>query len=209
MTRRGTAGLSGVTVVDPLTVQITLSRPDATFLHVMAINFSSVVPKEAVEEFGADFGKHPVGTGAYKMTEWTLGQRLVFEKNPDYWMPGVPYLDQVVFEVGQEPVVALLRLQNGEVDVPGDGIPPAKFTEVMADPAQAARVVQGGQLHTGYITLNVTIPPFDNAGRAQGREYGDQQGPCGADHQRPRGACDAAAAAVDARLYRRLCGLCL
>ncbi|MFZ1727468.1 MAG: ABC transporter substrate-binding protein [Albidovulum sp.] len=158
----GDAGLSGVTVVDPLTVQITLSRPDATFLHVMAINFSSVVPKEAVEEFGADFGKHPVGTGAYKMTEWTLGQRLVFEKNPDFWMPGVPYLDQIVFEVGQEPVVALLRLQNGEVDVPGDGIPPAKFTEVMADPAQAARVVQGGQLHTGYITLNVTIPPFDN-----------------------------------------------
>ena len=157
----GDAGLSGVTVVDPLTVQITLSRPDATFLHVMAINFSSVVPKEAVEEFGADFGKHPVGTGAYKMTEWTLGQRLVFEKNTDFWMPGVPYLDQIVFEVGQEPVVALLRLQNGEVDVPGDGIPPAKFTEVMADPAQAARVVQGGQLHTGYITLNVTTPPFD------------------------------------------------
>ena len=157
----GDAGLSGVQVVDPLTVQVTLSRPDATFLHVMAINFSSVVPKEAVEEFGADFGKHPVGTGAFKMTEWTLGQRLVFEKNPDFWMPGVPYLDQVVFEVGQEPVVALLRLQNGEVDVPGDGIPPAKFTEVMGDPAQAARVVQGGQLHTGYITLNVTTPPFD------------------------------------------------
>jgi ABC-type transport system substrate-binding protein len=64
--------------------------------------------------------------------------------------------------VGQEPVVALLRLQNGEVDVPGDGIPPAKFVEVMGDPAQAARVVQGGQLHTGYITLNVTTPPFDN-----------------------------------------------
>ncbi|MGV8952084.1 MAG: ABC transporter substrate-binding protein, partial [Cypionkella sp.] len=85
----------------------------------------------------------------------------VFEKNADYWRAGVPYLDNVVFEVGQEPIVALLRLQNGEVDVPGDGIPPAKFTEVMGDPAQAARVVVGGQLQTGYITLNVTMPPFD------------------------------------------------
>ena len=103
----------------------------------------------------------PVGTGAFKLAEWTLGQRLVFEKNADYWRAGVPFLDSVVFEVGQEPVVALLRLQNGEVDVPGDGIPPAKFQEVMADPAQAARVVVGGQLHTGYITLNVTTPPFD------------------------------------------------
>ncbi|WP_343081014.1 ABC transporter substrate-binding protein [Ostreiculturibacter nitratireducens] len=158
----GPDGLSGVEVVDPATVKITLSRPDATFLHVMALNFASVVAKEAVDEAGADFGKKPVGTGAFKLGEWTLGQRLVFEKNADYWRDGVPYLDSVVFEVGQEPVVALLRLQNGEVDVPGDGIPPAKFTEVMGDPAQAARVVQGGQLHTGYITLNVTIPPFDN-----------------------------------------------
>lgn len=157
----GPGGLSGVEVVDPLTVKITLSRPDATFLHVMALNFASVVPKEAVDEYGADFGKHPVGTGAFKLAEWTLGQRLVFEKNADYWRPGVPYLDGVTFEVGQEPVVALLRLQKGEVDVPGDGIPPAKFQEVMADPAQKARVVVGGQLHTGYITMNVTKPPFD------------------------------------------------
>lgn len=157
----GDAGLSGVKVIDPQTVEITLSRPDATFLHVMALNFASVVPKEAVDAAGDDFGKQPVGTGAYKLAEWTLGQRLVFEKNADYWRAGVPYLDSIVFEVGQEPVVALLRLQNGEVDVPGDGIPPAKFQEVMADPAQAERVVVGGQLHTGYITLNVTTPPFD------------------------------------------------
>ena len=153
--------LSGVRVVDPGTVEITLSRPDATFLHVMALNFASVVPKEAVEEFGADFGKNPVGTGAFRLGEWTIGQRLVFEKNADYWREGVPYLDRLTFEVGQEPIVALLRLQNGEVDVPGDGIPPAKFQEVMADPEQAARVVEGGQLHTGYITMNVNIPPLD------------------------------------------------
>ncbi|WP_343502171.1 ABC transporter substrate-binding protein [Alloyangia pacifica] len=153
--------LAGVEVVDPSTVKITLSRPDATFLHVMALNFASVVPQEAVAEHGTDFGKHPVGTGAFKLGEWTIGQRLVFEKNEDYWRDGVPYLDGVTFEVGQEPIVALLRLQNGEVDVPGDGIPPAKFQEVMGDPAQAARVVEGGQLHTGYITLNVGIEPLD------------------------------------------------
>ena len=154
--------LDGVKVVDPSTVEITLSRPDATFLHVMALNFASIVPKEAVDAAGGDFGKKPVGTGAFKLAEWTIGQRLVFEKNPDYWREGIPYLDHITFEVGQEPIVALLRLQNGEVDVPGDGIPPAKFVEVMADPEQAARVVVGGQLQTGYITMNVKIPPFDN-----------------------------------------------
>src|SRR5262245_37266029 len=77
-----------ITVVDPLTIKFDLSRPDATFLHVMAINFAHVVPKEEVEKYGADFGHHPVGSGAFKMTDWTLGQRLVLEKNPDYWHKG-------------------------------------------------------------------------------------------------------------------------
>lgn len=121
-----------------------------------------VVPKEEVEKYGADFGKHPVGTGAFKLAEWTLGQRIVFERNADYWHKGLPHLDKITFEIGQEPIVALLRLQKGEIDVPGDGIPPAKFQEVMADPAQKARVVEGGQLHTGYVTMNTTMAPFDN-----------------------------------------------
>jgi peptide/nickel transport system substrate-binding protein len=129
--------LSGIEVVDPHTIRFTLSRPDATFLHVMAINFSFAVPKEAVEEHGQDFGKNPVGTGAYQMTDWTLGQRVVYERNPDYYRDGLPKLDQIVFEVGQEPLVALLRLQRGEVDILGDGIPPAKFLEVKDDPANA------------------------------------------------------------------------
>lgn len=153
--------VAGVSAPDDATVVFHLTRPDATFLHIMAINFSFVVPKEVVEAEGDDFGKKPVGTGAYKLTEWTLGQRLVFEKNPDYYIPGIPYLDSFTVEVGQDPVVALLRVQSDEVDLPGDGVPPAKFVEVMSDPAQAALVVEGGQLQTGYVTMNVTQPPFD------------------------------------------------
>lgn len=155
-------GLSGVEVVDDYTVKITLSRPDATFLHVMAMNFASVVPKEAVEEFGEDFGTHPVGTGAYKMTEWTRGQHLTFEANKDYYDSNLPYLDKITFEVGQEPIVALLRLERGEVDIAGDGIPPAKFLSIKNDPDYADQIVEGDQLHTGYITLNVKMKPFDN-----------------------------------------------
>lgn len=156
-----TESLSGVTVIDPYTVKIELSRPDATFLHVMAINFSSIVPKEAVEKWGADFGKHPVGTGAFSLQDWTLGQHLVFKRNASYWRAGVPKLDQITFEVGQEPIVALLRLQRGEADIPGDGIPPAKFLEVIKDAQYKDLIIEGGQLHTGYVTMNVKMPPFD------------------------------------------------
>jgi ABC-type transport system substrate-binding protein len=96
------------------------------------------------------------------MTEWTLGQRVVFERNPDYYRPGIPYLDKVVFEVGQDPTVALLRLQKGEVDVLGDPIPSAQFLDVVNDPANKDLIVEGNLLHTGYVTINVTTPPLDN-----------------------------------------------
>ncbi|MDR6290963.1 MULTISPECIES: ABC transporter substrate-binding protein [Inquilinus] len=154
--------LSGIETPDDYTVVFHLTRPDAPFLHKMALNFSHVVPKEEVEKYGADFGKHPVGTGAYKLAEWTLGQRIVFERNPDYFHKGLPHLDKIVFEVGQEPVVALLRLQRGEVDIAGDGIPPAKFLEVMQDPTYKGLIIQGSQLHTGYVTMNVKAKPFDD-----------------------------------------------
>jgi peptide/nickel transport system substrate-binding protein len=153
--------LSGVTAPDAQTVVIELTRPDATFLQVMAINFSFVVPKEEVEKYGADFGRNPVGTGAYKMTEWLLGQRVVFERNKDYYRQGSPYIDKITFEVGQEPTVALLRLQRGEVDVLGDPIPSAQFLDVVNDPANKDLIVKGNLLHTGYLTMNVNTPPFD------------------------------------------------
>jgi len=162
MVAGSTAELSGMTVIDPYTLKIELSSPDATFLHVMAINFAFAVPKEEVEKYGQDFGKHPVGTGAFKMKEWKLGQHVVYERNTDYYKAGLPRLDKIVFEVGQEPTVALLRLQRGEVDILGDGIPPARFLQVKNDPQNAGLIIEGGQLHTGYVSMNVRIKPFDN-----------------------------------------------
>jgi peptide/nickel transport system substrate-binding protein/oligopeptide transport system substrate-binding protein len=155
--------LSGLTEVDRYTAKIELSQPDATFLHVLALNFASVVPKEEVTKAGGDFGKHPVGSGAFKLAEWSLGQRLVLERNKNYFKPGLPYLDKIAFEVGQEPLVALLRMQRGEVDIPGDGIPPAKFLEVMKDPQYKGLVVAGQQLATSYLAMKTTIKPFDDA----------------------------------------------
>lgn len=154
--------LSGITTPDDYTVIINLSQPDATFLHIVAINFAFAVPREEIDKYGLDFGRNPVGTGAYKMTEWLLGQRVVFERNVDYFRKGSPYLDKITFEVGQDPSVSLLRLKRGEVDVLGDPIPSANFLQEKNDPANADLIVEGGLLHTGYITMNTTEPPFDN-----------------------------------------------
>ncbi len=201
--------LEGVTVVDPSTIKFELSRPDATFLHVMAINFAHVVPKEEVDKYGADFGKNPVGTGAYKLAEWTLGQRLVFERNADYWHKGLPYLDKITFEIGQEPIVALLRLQKGEVDVPGDSIPPAKFQEVMADPGPEGARRRGRPASHRLHHHEHDDGALRQRQGAPGGQHGDQQGPHRPADQQPRGAGQPAAAAVDAGLRQGVQGLCL
>lgn len=153
--------VKGITVVDPYTVKFTLSRPDATFLHVMAINFSSVVPKEVADKLGKDFGKNVVGSGAFSMASWKLGQELVLKKNPDYFIKGVPKLDQITFQVGLEPMTAILKLEKGEADFAGDGIPPAKFLQIRNDPKFKDLIIEGGQLQTSYITMNVQMKPFD------------------------------------------------
>ncbi|SES28181.1 ABC transporter substrate-binding protein [Rhizobium sp. NFR03] len=154
--------LEGIEVPDDATVVFHLSRPDATFLHVLAINFASVVPKEAVKAAAGDFGKSPVGSGTFVLKEWVIGQRLVFERNPAYFVKDMPHIDRFTVEVGQEPLVALLRLQKGEVDIAGDGIPPAKFLEIRNAPDGADMIVDGEQLHTGYVTLNTKVKPFDD-----------------------------------------------
>ncbi|WP_413722222.1 ABC transporter substrate-binding protein [Sodalis sp. RH24] len=154
--------LAGIETPDDYTVKITLKAPNATFLHVMALNFASVVPHEAVEQWGADFGKHPVGTGAFELSTWKLGQELVFKKNPNYFRSGLPHLDTITFEVGQDPSVALLRLERGEVDIAGDGVPPARFLQFKQDPKYKGLLVTGDQLQTGYLTMKTTLKPFDN-----------------------------------------------
>ena len=154
--------VTGIKVVDPRTVTIQLTKPEASFLHLVAINFSAVVPKEEVEKYGEDFGKHPVGTGPYKFVKWDLGKQLVLERNPDYHIPCVPKLDRITFEVGQEPTVALLRLERGEVDVLGDSIPPSRFVDFTSNPKNKGLFARGTQMQTGYISINTGMKPFDN-----------------------------------------------
>jgi ABC-type transport system substrate-binding protein len=161
MTDGSATTISGIEAPDDSTVKFTLSQPDATFLNVLALNFASAVPKEVVEAEGGDFGKKPVGSGAYSLKEWVTGQRLVFVRNPDYFRPR-PNLDQFTVEIGQEPLVSILRLQKGEVDIAGDGIPPAKYLEMKNSPDSAGMIVDRDQLETSYITINVTKKPFDD-----------------------------------------------
>lgn len=161
MTDGSATTISGIEAPDEGTVVFKLSQADATFMNVLALNFSSAVPREVVEAEGADFGKKPIGSGAFLLKEWVPGQRLVFARNASYFRDR-PNLDGFKVEIGQEPLVAILRLQKGEVDIAGDGIPPAKYLEMKNSPDAADMIVDRAQFETSYITINTTKKPFDD-----------------------------------------------
>ncbi len=152
----------GITTPDDYTVVFQLTEPNATMLHVFALNFSFVVPKEVTQEYGSDFTHHVVGTGAYKMTAYNPGQQIVLERNPDWNKDGRPYVDKITLQFGLEPTVSVLRVQKNEADMLGEIFPPAKYIEVSQDPTLKDRFVTAGQLNTNYMTMNFNIKPFDD-----------------------------------------------
>jgi len=154
--------MSGITTPDDSTVVFQLIEPNATMLHVFALNFSFAVPKEVAEKFGPDFTHNAVGTGAYKMTAYNPGQQIVLERNPDWNRDGRPYVDKFTLQFGLEPVTAVLRIEKNEADILGEIFPPAKYAEVSQNPALKDRFVTAGQLNTNYMTMNFNIKPFDD-----------------------------------------------
>ena len=71
--------------VNDTILEINLTQPFPAFLGILSMTYASVVPQEAVEYYGAEFGRHPVGTGPFKYQYWKEGVKLVFRKNPIYF----------------------------------------------------------------------------------------------------------------------------
>ena len=153
--------VEGIQALDANTVEFTLSAPDVTFLNKMALNFAFIVPQEEVEKAGENFGHAPVGTGPFTLKEWKSGEFLAFERNPNYFYEGLPYLDSITIQVGVAPDVALLRLEKGEIQMMGDPPPGADWTRITTDPAWANRIEKQPTVNTTYIAINTTMEPFD------------------------------------------------
>ena len=86
--------------IDDSTFQLTLLRPYNPILGILSMQYCSVVPQEAVKKYGADFRRHPVGTGPFRFVAWEEGQALVMSRHPNYFEMDsggkrLPYLDGI------------------------------------------------------------------------------------------------------------------
>jgi ABC-type transport system substrate-binding protein len=81
------AEVSGLRAVDRHTLQITLEQPFPQLVYTLAMGFSAVVPREAVERYGKEFSLRPVGSGPFRVVAYDTA-RIVMEPNPGYrWEP--------------------------------------------------------------------------------------------------------------------------
>lgn len=148
-----------VKALDNDTVQFVLKRPQAPFLKNLAMSPFGIASPAAVKKYGDDFRSHPVGTGPFKFVEWKQNDRIVVEKNPDYWQKGLPKLNKIIFRVIPENSARLNALTNGEIDVM-DGLNNSDEATVKAN--NNLQVLKRPSMNVGYIGFTVTRKPFDN-----------------------------------------------
>lgn len=103
------------------TFVIHLQRPFTPFLGILTMKFFSVVPHEAIDLYGEDFRRNPVGTGPFQFKMWEEGAKLVLLKNHNYFeMQGnirLPYLDAVAISFTKDRETSFLNFLKGELDM--------------------------------------------------------------------------------------------
>lgn len=144
--------LSGIKVLDPYCLVITLRSPYMPFLANLAAAATSIVPKEEAER--SDFGKQPCGSGPFRFHEWRPGQDIVLEAFREYHQP--VSLGQVSFRIGlseEERRKWFKEERLDQVDI---------HQREMEDYVKLGKKVQQvASLNVQYICINVSQPtPF-------------------------------------------------
>jgi peptide/nickel transport system substrate-binding protein len=87
--------VSNIEAVDPLTVRFTLTVPYADFAAATAAYQALIVSESMLDTLTT----HPIGTGPFRFVEYRPGDQMTLERNPDYFIPGVPTLDRAILRI--------------------------------------------------------------------------------------------------------------
>lgn len=111
------ADVTAVDIVDDLTIVYRLAETNAAFPSVLTGAVGWPFSPTAAKAAGEDAGSQPVGTGPFVFTSWQRDNRLVVQRNTDYWRPGLPYLDEIVFRPIPDEETRIASLASGDIDV--------------------------------------------------------------------------------------------
>ena len=149
--------------LDDHTLEIVLARQDAALLDGFTAQWLSRT---------ADFDpEQPIGTGPFKFVAWTRNQSIQFERNPDYWREGLPYLDELTFTMVPDATTRVNLLLTGEVDVIRS-VPLADVGRLEQEAAvQLVKTPDEFAVLEYYLLMKNSLPPFDDVRVRQAVNY--------------------------------------
>jgi oligopeptide transport system substrate-binding protein len=151
------SSISGLSAPDAYTVKVTIDAPKSYFLSKLTYPTAFVVDKKNVAQ-GADWYRHPNGTGPFKLTEWTQGQSITLARNTRYYGQ-VATLEQVHFLLLSG--VPMDQYESGDIDATGVS---SIYVDRVQDPAGPfyGQLQVSPELSFSFIGFNTTTAPFDD-----------------------------------------------
>lgn len=147
------AGIETVEAVDDLTVAVTLSAPQGNFLFNMAWGDAVIVAPESIEGIKTN----PVGTGAFRFSDWVQGDRIDIVRNEDYW--GEPAkLDSATFKFVSDPNAAFAAMMAEDLDAFYSYPAPENLASFEADPRFS--VLEGSTEGETILAINHKTEPL-------------------------------------------------
>ena len=115
--------IKDVQVVNDYTVRLVTEKPYPSVIDHVSLTNLLILPAKALKELGPQkLAEKPIGTGPFKFVEWKRDERLVLERNPDYWA-GPADVAKVTFRFIPEFSARMAALLSGEIDIMKD-VPP-------------------------------------------------------------------------------------
>ncbi|MFZ3590977.1 ABC transporter substrate-binding protein [Bacillus sp. DJP31] len=166
--------IKDVKALDAKTVEFTLKIPQAPFLKNLAMSPFGIASPAAVEKFGDKFTENPVGTGPFKFVEWKRTERIVIEKNADYWLEGYPKLNKVIFTAIPDNTSRLNALLSGEIHL-ADGLNNSDVGQIEA--SDKLQAFNRPSMNVGYLGLTNSRGPLKDKKVRQALNHAvDKQG---------------------------------
>ncbi|EIX8175272.1 oligopeptide ABC transporter substrate-binding protein OppA [Salmonella enterica] len=152
----------GVKALDDHTFEVTLSEPVPYFYKLLVHPSVSPVPKSAVEKFGDKWTQpaNIVTNGAYKLKNWVVNERIVLERNPQYWDNDKTVINQVTYLPISSEVTDVNRYRSGEIDMTYNNMPIELFQKLKKEIPNEVRV--DPYLCTYYYEINNQKAPFND-----------------------------------------------
>jgi peptide/nickel transport system substrate-binding protein len=170
------AKIKEATAPDPLTVVFTLDAPFEPFMLMFDATACAIVPKHIYD--GTDYrtnpaNQKPIGTGPFQFVEWQRGNFIRMKRFDDYWVPGQPYLDEIIYRIIPDSQSRALALQTGQVQMTqANDIEPFDVPRFRAMPNLEVELngwEYASQL--SWIEINHRVKPLDDVRVRQAISY--------------------------------------